>query len=911
MSNVGLPYALKSDLMIELPLPRRTTDSSANFKHTFRQLTFLLDDIDTKVIDDMDRQNFELALTAPDITGSELSGMNKSDWDNSLERLKSTVKNDKDKLTHDDMTALRVEIALRRAFSEQKRSPFKVVTPSVIKSVERDRRSKPVALAFGCKHVSDVRKFFHFELLFFLTEFCEEILILFAENKVRSQRELMIELGLLQRNSDSFRAAGERVSAREQARQCFFEITLSIVKSAHTPLAINISRGLKNCADQMNNLGLFQKQDISANFSEFLKTIGTEVSRTERQNTNKRTGGAFFSMSNKLQEVLRVVRYLHKLNNWSAFHVSKDVTRSLTTDELESLRFQSQKFKVIYQPVPNSHENNVTVKFRAPQILTTPDIIALVRQFDSKFCKILSGKETDMNAFHSTYRDPKGNYQLFRTALAALTIDRSESLSQELLRTANQKFKVGIAVYDSWTRALEMKSVSNIVLHPRTTGTEGEFLTPAKVVSLFYTEFSMMTKADFDDDDNFLTKARLAIGPDRSDEPANITKDVNPKQQEAFMAAIQQYNDCLLRYDMNTSQKAIDSFNSSRQDTLHRHRNILPERCFKTKSRDLFDVLKTPFDCNPDERNTRNLTAEAERDDDPHVHLMFVPVLASILTFIQKRDEYDLFTDPLCGNSYVLTKDTCLALVAINACDHTVYVFDPTSPNTALGKHDRLLAILIAMLSMSVKFRKPYAISSGSNLSSSYYTIPETKTKKAWFEHLLQLAETMIRDYTKMVPPMLYLNSLEFMPNAEYNMKYDVLRNTTRTEKGKTIAQPQLDVKHQLIKMPVISAVLSCRYAEFLLAKWVAPRSIHRDAKSISSFSPDAFITNEFDSAGAGRADDYIESTVKRVFGSVFRVPTPYQPTQFGKKSKNRGQGRGQGPNNRGRGRGRGRGRNF
>ena len=900
MSDAGLPYTLKSDLMIELPLPRRMTDSSDRFKHTFRQLTFLLDDIDANVIDIMNRQNFQLAVTAPDITGSEVSGMNKSDWDNHLERMKSTVKNDKDKLTRDDMTALRVEMKLRRVFLEQKRSPFRVITPSVIKSVERDRRSRPAAFAFGCKHLYDVRKFLHFELLLFLTEFCEEILLLLAENKMRSQRELMIELGLLQRNGDSFRAAVD-VYAREQARQCYFEICLSIVKSAHTPLANNILRGVKNCADQINNLGLFKKKDTNANFSEFLKTIGSDDTKPERQNTNKITGGAYFSMSNKLQEVIRIVRYLHKLNNWSAFHVSKDVTKSLTTVELESLIFQSQKFKVIYTPVFNSQDNNTVVKFRVPQVLTTPDIIALVRRFDSKFCKLLSGKETDMNAYHSTYRDPKGNYQLFRAALAALTINRSESLSSELLHTANQRFKVGIALYDSWNHALEMKSVSNIVLHPKTTGTEGEFLTPAKVVSLFYTDYCMMTKADFEDDDNFLTKVRLAINADKGDEPANVTKDVNPKQQEAFMAAIQQYNNCLLRYDMNTSQKTIDNFNSSRQNTLERH----TQRSYNNKSqKDMFDVLKTPLDCNPSERSTRNITAELENNDDPHVHLLFVPVLDSIVTFIQKRDEYDLFTDPLCGNSYVLTKNTCLALVAVDACDHTVYVYDPTSPNTALGRHERLLAILVAMLSMSVKFRKPYAISSASNLSSSYYTVAEAKSKKAWFEQLLQLAETMIRDYTKINPPMLYLNSLEFMPNMEYNIKYDVIRNKTKTEKGKSTPFSETEEKQQPVKMPVISAVLSCRYAEFLLDKWVAPRTIHRDARLVSSFSPDAFIKNEVESAGAGRADDYIENIVKRIFGSVFRVPTPYKPTQFGKKSNNKfnkGQGRGQGHSNRGR----------
>ena len=915
MSDVGVfPYTLKSDLMIELPVPRRIKDSLERSKLTFRDLTILFDDI--SLSEDMKKQRFDLATSQQDITGSELSGMNKADWENILERLK-TSKNDKDKLTQDDMIALRIEMELRRAFQEQKRNAFNVTTPSVVKSVDRDRRSRPITFAFGCKHISDVRKFLQpFELLIFLTEFCEEMLGLLAENKTHTHHELMKDLELLKRETDNFKAAGERISAREQARQCYYEINLSIAKSRHTPLANNILRGIRNCADQLTNLGIFQKKDTSANFSEFLKLIGNESNKPSERQNHVSTGGAYNStptMSIKLREVIRIVRLLYRLNHWSAFHVSKDITRSLTTNELESIRFQSQRFKVIYTPVPSFQDNNATIDFRVPEVLTTPDIIALVRQFDSKFCKVLSGKESDMNAYQSTYRDTKGNYRMFRTAPAALTINRMESLSSELLSTAAKRFKVGIALYDSWSRVMEMKSVSNQVLHPKTTGTEGEFLTPAKVVSLFYTEYSMMSKADFDEDDSLINRARLAISHDRGDEPVNLTKGINPKQQEAFMAAIQQYSDCLLRYDLDTSQKTIDEFNSIRQLTENDRRTKPLERPHSTKYRqDLFDVLNTPLDFGVRGTSDRNITGDLrDSENSPHVHLLFVPVLGSILTFIQKRDEYDLFTEPICSNSFVLTQNTCLALVAVDACDHTVYVYDPATPENAVTSHERLLAIFMALLSMSFKFRKPYAISttysSASALSSSFYALPEAKSKKAWFEQLLQLAETMIRDYKKTSPPMLYHNSTKFMANLEgYNVEYKVTKR--KIEKGKIIPS-QPESKQLAVTVPVISAAMSCRYAEFLIAHWVPPTTTRIDTRMRSSLSPDAFIKHEDELAGAGSHDAYIEKVIKRVFGSVFRVPTPYTPTQFGKKGNNksnkgRGQGRGRGRGNRGRGRG-------
>ncbi len=897
MSDDGLPHTLKSDLMVALPVPRRIAkDSSDRSRLTFGHLTMLLDDVNA--IKDMKGQGFELANTQYDITGNELSGTNKADWDNALERLKGTGKSEKDRLTQEEMTALRVEIELRRVFSEQKRSAFSVTIPSVVKSVGRERRSKPIAFAFGCKVLRDVRNFLQFELLLFLTEFCEEFAML-MKGRPRSHHEIMNELNLLRKTYDDFNAAGERVSGREQARQCYLEICLSVNKAASTPLADNLSRGLRTCADQLSSLGLFQKPDTNANFSDFVKLIGNEFAKPERH--HQKTGGASHYAqvaSNELQEVIRIVRLVYKLNHWSTFHVSKDITRSLTTDELESIRSQSQKFKVMFTPAL-SQETNTKIDFRVPEVLTTPDLVALVRRFDSKFCRVLSGTETDMNAFHSTFRTSKGHYQLIRTALAALTNNRIDSLSSELLFIASKRFRVGIALYDSWSRALEMKSVSNVVLHPRTTGTEGEFLTPAKVVSLFYTESSMMTQVDFDDDYNLMSKASLSIGADKGDEPANLIAGVNPKQQEAFMAAIQQYSDCLLRFDLDTSQKTIDGFNNAQEQS--------PQQSRAGFSKDKFDVLNTPDDA-VGHRMSMNPTQLESSDETPHMHLMFVPVLGPILTFIQKRDEYDLFTDPLCMNSHVLTENSCMTLVAVDACNHTVYVYDPTSPDSATIRHERLLAIFVAMLSMSIKFRKPYAVStysSANNLSTSFYTTSESKSKKVWFEHLLQVAETIIRDYRNTSPPMLYLNSSKFMA-SRYYVKYHVSKQ--KIDKGNVMYMPA-EVKQKLVTTPVLSIALSCRYAEFLTANWTPSKSRNETAARLS-LSPDGFIKHETGLAGAGSAggdEAYIDKVVKKIFGSVFRIPTPYVPKLFGKKGNNngRGKGQGQGP---GRGRGRGRG---
>ena len=893
----GLPYYLKSDLMIEVPVPRRNDSSDRSKSQTFRQLTVLFDDISQ--MDEYRRQGFELSTSEHDLTGNAVSSMNKADYDNILERMKNTTKNEKDRVTQEEMATFRVELELRRAFLDQKHSPFKVVTPSVVKSVDSDRTSRPVAFVFGCKQISDVRKFQQpFVLLRFLTEFCEEMLKLLSENKTRTQRELMNELGLLRTETDYIRAAGERVPAREQARQCFYEISLAIAKSMQSSLANSVLRGMRACADQLANVGLFQKKDTSANFAEFVKIIAND---DKQDRPNQKTTR---SISDKLREVIRIVRLFHKLNQWSAFHVSKDVTRSLTNDELEHLRFQSQKFKVIYTPIQKYRDANTSIEYRVPEVLTTPDIIALVRQFDSKFCRLLSGEETDMNAYYSTYRDSKGNYRLFRTAPASLTINRLENLSGELQTTASKNIKVGIALYDSWSRALEMKSVSNIILHPKTTGTEGDFLTPARVVSSFYTEFSMMTKVNFDDDDQFMKISRFTIGDDMGNEPVTLTRGVNPKQQEAFAAAIQQFNDCLLRYDLDLSQKTLDDFNS-RKDPPDHHKRQDPAKI------DFFDVLNTPLHCGDKSRTsfaTPSYRPTAGQSDTPQGHLMFVPVLQSIVDFIQKRDEFDLFIDPLCSNSYVLTQNTCLALVAIDSCDHRIYVYDPTSPDNTVMRHQRLLAIIIVMLSMSVKFRKPYAISAyttNNAFSSSFYTIPQAKSKKAWFDQLLQLAEVIVGDYMKTKPaPMMYHNSKTFL-STPVSIKYTVEKQTpSKDKKPSTITTSEEESE---VKIPVISAVLSCRYAEYLVENWTSSHPTDSRAKLLS---PDAFIGHEMSSSGAGASEIYLRNTVKSIFGAVFRVPKTYVPTQFGKKNNNKGQGRGRGRGqgqNRGRGRGRGR----
>lgn len=907
----GLPNALKSDLLVEMPVPRRINDSSDRFRPTFRQLMLIIDDINRK--DEWNQQGFELSTSRQDITGSEISGMNKAEWDNIMDRMKS---NSKSHLTQDDMTAVRVEMELRRAFLEQKHSSFFVTTPTVIKSADRQRNINPVNLNFDCRDTSNVRKFLQpFELLFFLTEFCEETLSLLANDKLPTYQTVTNELQKLQAHQNLSRATGERMTAREEAKQCYLEITSTIVKAAHTALANSIIQGLRTCVDQLRNLGLFHKTETSANFSDFVKVIGNESFQGNK--TNKTTGGAYNTDSaipEKLRQVISIVRYIYKLNHYSTFHFLKDVSKSLDIDRLESIRYQSQKLKVAYTPRTRARKDNANtiIVVRVPEILTTPDLIALVRQFDSKFCRVISGQETDHNAFYSTYRDSKGNYTISRVAPAALTINRTESLSQDLLTPASKNFKVGVALFDSWSRGMQLKTVSNLVLHPRTTGTEGEFLTPGKVVSLFYSDMTMMSKVDFDEDDNFLARARLAVSFDLKNEPVHLTKDANPKQQEAFTAAIQKFQDCLLRYDLDSSPATIDDFNSQKSLTQSYSQNVQ----FKT-SQTRFDVFRTS---NLDTtRFHMAQTAIPGQERPPDVHLMFIPVLASILTFIQRRDEYDLFVDPLCANSHVLTRDSCLALVAVDSRDHTLYVFDPMSSNEA--RRERILAILVLMLSMSVRFRKPQAFSSYTASDfASYYTMSPTnnKSKKAWFEELLALAQSIIQDYERADPPILYYNSSNFV--SEHIQVVQREEEFKIEKDGKATYGLQREVL-MTVPTPVLSAVLTCRYADHLMNNWTIPDSSRKDpTRARNLLSPNAFIQREFGPVGVGAAggeSKYIERIIQRFFGAVFRVPKPYVPYNFGNKGKkgnssNNNNSRfndNRNPSGRGRGRGRDRGR--
>jgi hypothetical protein len=135
--------------------------------------------------------------------------------------------------------------------------------------------------------------------------------------------------------------------------------------------------------------------------------------------------------------------------------------------------------------------------------------------------------------------------------------------------------------------------------------------------------------------------SRFTIGDDMGNEPVTLTRGVNPKQQEAFAAAIQHFNDCLLRYDLDLSQKTLDDFNS-RKDPPDHHKRQDPAKI------DFFDVLNTPLHCGDKSRTsfaTPSYRPTAGQSDTPQGHLMFVPVLQSIVDFIQKRDEFDLFID--------------------------------------------------------------------------------------------------------------------------------------------------------------------------------------------------------------------------------------------------------------------------
>jgi hypothetical protein len=880
---VGLPYSVKSDYMIEFLVPRKL-NSSHGSNQTFRDLIVLLDDVTQGDIEKMKKHGFVLQTMQHDVTGNEMGNMDNSTWGNLLESLK----NPKHNLADEDLATFRTEIELRRGFLGQKRNPFWVNTPVIVKSVEREKRSA-LASTFGCKQVSGVRTFLPFELLLFLTEFCGEMqrLISQAEKVVHNQYELQKRLEETRMDINAFRAKGERVSTEEEARLCYLEISLSIAKSQHTHLGDQISKGFRTVTDSLNKLksdGVFRNKDSETNFTEFLKHIGYE--KTDNRQTNT-FGGAFNfnavkpssnQLHDTLKEVIKVVQYFYKLNHWGTFHVLKDISRSLTFSSLDTLRSQSTKFNAMYKPKTKRHDSRIPTDFRIPEVLTAPDVIALVRQFDSKLCRILSGKENDMNAYFSTGRNIKGHYQLQRTAPAALTSNRNESLSDELLKVADKRVKVGIALFDSFSNSIEMKSVSNIVIHPRTTATEGVFLTPAKVVSLFYMDFSMMTTVDYEEADIFLQKTKLTSG----------------EESVRFMAAIQQFNNSLLRYDLDTSQASIDEFNSGK----------LVERRPGSKP-DMFDVFRTPHSCG--ESNSSRM--EVQDDTTPKAHLMFVPVLQSILTFMEKHDEFDLFIDPLCANSYVLGPDACYAVVAIDSCGHAMHVFDPTSSTDEGQRRRRLLAIVIVMLSMSVKFRKPYAASASStfNSFSNFYTVPiysSTKAKKAWFEELSQLAEQIIRDYQRCQPPMLYHNKSPFSAQDVVAVPYKYEIPGIGADKKPTI---KTEVELVDVARPIMSIVLSCKYARYFVDNWAPPS--YKNPDLIAPLSPDGFIQRERNSFGSGGENVYMADAIKKVCGAVFRVPKIYVPTHFGKTGNNKNNSKGQG-NNQGRNNNQGRGNN-